>query len=406
MSYLTTTGLSSTLGFSAAIGFDPGGVPRKEQLGGVLNLMVLGASIMNDSFGYGRVALAEQLLEDAGIRARVFERAVGGTRSSTALASLPGNITEMGKLLGINKYGVHTGGNDVSDFGPYSGGAADLVTNVQAMVQLVTAEGDSFISTPISYRTPPASNPAEPYNVDLLAMLATDNPTWLKDGVSIWDMHTLTFDNQSEMVDGIHPSTTLQGLIRESLVSAVVSKYTQVIPDTVGIQDALLRFGPNQNRRDFMGLSRNVVHTNLLDTEIYNTDLSKVVGGAVQISAGGSSTGGFDSQTEIGLVIRNSAIDKESRFSSTGFTVSFNAASLEAGATYTVQVAGNRNGTTGARFTEITIGSTTQTYDSETVTDYVEFTGVTHTDLLAGIAAAPQVGSSNCYVSGIRVTKE
>ena len=115
---------------------------------------------------------------------------------------------------------IHWAGNDISDEGPYPGGATDIDTNCRAMLADLKALGFKVCLSTTTYRIPPASNPSDPYNVNVMNPIIAD--TSLVDIPMDW--YTLSFDNQLVWhdTDDLHPTAAGEQMNRDDIVSSIV----------------------------------------------------------------------------------------------------------------------------------------------------------------------------------------
>lgn len=166
-------------------------------------LLFMGASIMERSFD--QTTRTEDAYLAKGLDITTYCRALGGDTSLDTRIKTISVIKEFSKVTKQKSVFVHTGGNDVSVYGPYPGGATGIGENITALAQLFKADGFKLIMTPISYRIPPASNPTEPYNTNIVDGLVSQ---YADHSV---DMHTFTLNAGDAYFgagggDGIHPS--------------------------------------------------------------------------------------------------------------------------------------------------------------------------------------------------------
>lgn len=118
---------------------------------------------------------------------------------------------------------VHGPGNDVTASGPYPGGASTIETNMTTVLSGIVNAGHKVMYGPMTYRVPPASNPTEPYNLEVITDLGTDySPDFYTGDSAIFNLHQFTKARSDQLeTDGIHPSTSLEHLMRSYFARTV-----------------------------------------------------------------------------------------------------------------------------------------------------------------------------------------
>ena len=189
-------------------------------------MLFMGASIMERSFD--QTTRTEDAYLAQGLDITTYCRALGGDTSLDTRIKTVSAIKELSKVTKQKVVFVHTGGNDASVYGPYPGGATDMGENITALAQLFKAAGYKIIMTPISYRIPPASNPTEPYNTNVVNGLVSQ---YADHSV---DMYNFTLDSGDAYFgtgggDGIHPSNPDGEILTVNYVVDNTYQYIQSI---------------------------------------------------------------------------------------------------------------------------------------------------------------------------------
>ncbi|AUR85535.1 SGNH hydrolase-type esterase domain protein [Vibrio phage 1.076.O._10N.286.51.B7] len=392
--------------------------PTDEQdpiMSAALNIGIIGASLMQGAFqSSGRTQVIEQMLEDAGYRAKVMGYAVGGNKISSVRGQLPEAFTEIDSRGGYKLIAGHGGGNDVSSaWQGYPQDADHIKDETQGIFDDCKAANFDVMWSPISYRVPPASNPTTEYNTnDILPIIEAETPQWLT-GTN-WDLYDLLFNNQQTLVDdGIHPNDDGDLLIQQLFVDAVTSHLPpQNIPDTTGIKAVLIRFCPDTFKTNFMGIKRNQISFDDTFIEIYNKDLSLVADGQVKLAGDGYfDQSGLSTSRSSDLDIYNSAAVKDNVSLANPTYLEFSPECFVDGKTYTVRITGCRLTSSTDRVGKYTLGGESKTLDAALnvtggVQQVIEFTGVSAIDMRVGILAEPDSGSIRAYYSAIEILEE
>jgi len=372
----------------------------------ITDVVVFGASIMEQSFS--NEADAESKYLDAGYTINVHERATSGDNTTQMLTRLPAIITEFQSVADTTLFAIHWGGNDISNDGPYPGGAATMEANMRSMLDDIKAAGFKIMMSDITYRIPPASNPSQPYNDAFMYQLQSEY-----NDVD-WFLYQLTFDNQANLEpDGIHPDPVLENLIRQDLVD---KSKVKINPDFVvsvpNLEDVYIEFG------DETLMSRDSASNRISDngtiTGIRNKDYSTISGSSLTVSGATAinnvGRGNTADPTNDTISLFNNACLTDSLFVQSPDTMSINLSSigLVDSALYTVGITASRADTSGTKVSDYTIDGVTKSLDSELdPPGQVFFNSVSGAALKAsGIDVTAQAGSSFGYISILQITKE
>ncbi len=214
---------SGSLGNGTAINFIEGGWSEVESkvapIFDIDTFIVFGASIMERSFTQGfDTDDAQAKFLAYGVTANVQERATSGNDSSTMVLALPAILSEFSSVSSTSMFIMHAGGNDISDSGPYPGGASNLDTNMRSMIADMKSAGFKVALSDVTYRIPPASHPSDPYNQNVM------NPIISELADVRCDLYDLTINNQGTWYDpdGIHPSDPVgEEMTRASMVDSI-----------------------------------------------------------------------------------------------------------------------------------------------------------------------------------------
>ena len=371
------------------------------------NVVIFGASIMEQSFAGGNQSTTESLYATKGATVNVYERATSGDNTTQMLSRLPAIISEFQANASRTLFVIHWGGNDVSQSGPYSGGAATIEANCRSMLQDLKSAGFKIALSDITYRIPPASNPTDPYNQNVMNGLISefaDIPLRLYD---------FTFQRQDSWyeVDGIHPNGTGEDLTRNYVVDNTVTYFSNLIPPPPPVvwEDVVLQFGLLNVYPD----GSNEASIDKTITPIKNVDLSVVEGSSVILSGSdghsdelGRGNVNDPSDTSISLTNNSGLLSYVYKQNGT-ITVDFSGANLDPSATYTVGVTASRDAVD-VRNNDIVVGGVTKILNATaSPAEIVQFTGVLGSELMSsGITSSPTGGTGFAYIGMIRVTKE
>ena len=371
------------------------------------DIVIFGASIVEQSFSGGNQGTTENLYAAKGATVNVYERATSGDNSTVMKSRLPAIITEFQGNAARTLFVIHWGGNDVSQNGPYPGGETTLDTNCREMLQDLKNAGFKIALSDITYRIPPASNPTDPYNQNVMNALITefaDIPL---------NMYDLTFNNQGTWfeVDGIHPNGTGEDMTRNYIVDNTYTFFSNIgpVPQPVTWDDVVLQYGLINVYPD----GSNEASIDKVVTPIKNVDLSVVEGASVTLSgsAGHSDELGRGnvndpSDTSISLTNNSGLLSYVYKDGGT-ISVDFTNANLDPVATYTVGVTASRDAVD-VRNNDIVVDGVTKVLNATaSPAEIVTFTGVTGASLMStGVTASPTGGTGFAYLGMIRVTKE
>lgn len=371
------------------------------------DVVIFGASIMAQSFTGSNQQTTEQLYAAKGATVSVHERATSGDNSTVMKSRLPAIISEFQSNAQRTLFVIHWGGNDVSQSGPYPGGASTLDTNCREMLQDLKAAGFKVALSDISYRIPPASNPTEPYNTNVM------NPIVEEFADIPLSMYSVTTDNVDSWfeVDGIHPNSTGEDINRNYVVDNTYLYFSNLGEPTLPIEwsDVVLQFGLVNVYPD----GSNEFSVDATKSSIKNTDLTVVAGSSVTLSGSGGHSDTFGrgnvndpSDTSISLT-NNSGLKSYTYSQDSAQVVDFSAANLDPSANYTVGVTASRNAAD-VRNNDVTVGGITKVLQATaSPAEVVEFTSVSGSDLvLSGVTVSPTGGTGFAYISMIRVSKE
>jgi len=369
------------------------------------NVVVFGASIMNGAFEDRNDAMARFGVN--GHLVAVYERATSGDDTGQMVARLPAIISEFQDRAANTLFVIHWGGNNVSRDGPYPGGASDMEAEARSMLTDIKAAGFYVMMSDVSYRVPPASNPAQPYNDAFMYQLQSE----FND--IDWFLHQYTFENQALIdPDGIHPTDALKAGIRQHLVdqaSPFIVK--EDVPASV-LTDVVIEFGVNTLMPRAAGSNR--INAGETITDLRNSDYSRLVGSSLTVvDATGRNSEGWGNTGDPGnktVSLFNDEALKDSLYVASGgvMTVDLSGLPLEDTVLYTVGISGSRNTSSGDRLTEYTVDGVTKVLDAElSPPGQVYFTNVTGAALKASpIEVQAQSGSSFGYASVMQLLRQ
>lgn len=370
-------------------------------------VVIFGASIMEQSFGG---ATKEQATADLyavkGANVTVHERATSGDNTTQMVSRLPAIISEFSSNAAKTLFVIHWAGNDVSQGSGYPSNAATIEANCTSMLQDLKAAGFKIALSDTTYRIPPASNPTEPYNENIMnGLIAKYADIHLK-------MYDLTFNNQGTWFepDGIHPDANGEDMNRNYIVDNTYQYFSNLTPPPPPVvwEDVLLQFGLINVYPD----GSNKMSTNTTLNTIKNIDLGVVAGSSITLSGIGGHSDILGrgnvldpNDTSISLTNHNGLLSYVYRDSGT-ITVDFSGANLDPTATYTVGVTASRD-VADVRNNNIIVGGVTKVLNSTaSPAEIVEFTGVSGASLMAtGVTSSPTT-TGFAYIGMIRVTKE
>lgn len=370
------------------------------------NVVIFGASIMEQSFSGAKQQITADLYAAKGATVNVYERATSGDNSTQMVSRLPAIITEFQDVAERTLVVMHACGNDASQNGPYPGGADVIETNMRSMLQDLKDAGFKIALSDITYRIPPASNPTDPYNQNII------NPLIAEFADIPLSMYKLTFDNQDDWfeVDGIHPNDTGEDMDRNYIVDETVPYFSNLgqPPAPIEWEDVILQFGLVNVYPD--GSNEFTINTTL--TTVKNTDLTVVANSEVTLSGiGGHSDtlgrGNVNDPNDTSLSLTNNAGLKSYVYAQDAtITLDFSAANLDPTATYTIKLTSSRDAVD-VRNNDVVTGGNTQVINATaSPAEIVTFTGVTGADLMSGGIMVSPTTTGYAYISMIQVTKE
>jgi lysophospholipase L1-like esterase len=173
--------------------------------------LIIGASIQAQSI---RNSVFKKMVQErfSGYDPVMFNLAVSGWRSDHLRKALPGFLKEHPHAAYV---GIHIGGNNVTQYRPYPGGAKQLEQDLAAIIKMIKQSGKTPILSRLSYRAykgnqpvPPEENGSGPYVTNIYDPLIKkycplffDRPTG-KGKVNAYDWFK---EHQEELApDGIH----------------------------------------------------------------------------------------------------------------------------------------------------------------------------------------------------------
>lgn len=369
------------------------------------NVVIFGASIMEQSFSGTSQQVTSDLYATKGATVNVYERATSGDNSTAMLSRLPSIISEFQNSAARTLIVMHGPGNDSSQNGPYPGGAELMGSNMREICRMIKDAGFRLAMSNITYRIPPASNPADPYNQNVI------NPLIAEFADIALDMHGLSFDNQDDWfeVDKVHPNLKGEDMNRNYIVDKTHTRFSNLgpIPESIKWQDVVLQFGLVNVYPD----GSNEFTTNKTETTIKNVDLSVVNGSQITTLGveGHSDTfgrGNVNDPSDTSISLTNNSGLKSYVFNNGGtIVVDFSAAKLEPLSQYTVGVTASREAAD-VRNINIVVGGVTKALQATaSPVEIVNFT-VSGADLMAaGVTSSPTAGVGFTYIGIIRVTK-
>ncbi|AUR85861.1 SGNH hydrolase-type esterase domain protein [Vibrio phage 1.081.O._10N.286.52.C2] len=385
----------------------------KMQITGPLNILAVGASIQHGI--YDNEEHLEDLFAAKGVYAKIFDRAVGGTKSATTLSTLSTHIAEVQQRDGVNFMTVHTNGNDLtSAFEGYPTAAASMEANFRGIIQAGLAAQFEVLASPISYRIPPASMPAEEYNSNhMLPAIQELTPNWVEDGQPVYNLHKWTFEHPEYNLDGIHMTDPGRLVAGSDIVDLICDRIEQTIPETQYIEDVVVRFNSGAYHSKWMGRHRNSISAANTPIELYNRNGTKVTGATLEIDDGFfGGKNGYAGHSSSDISLLNYALNKEN--CSTDMAHVTLVDGLDPSASYEVSMTGSRAySTSTTRVGKYTVGAQSGNIQcavdllDPAIPEILTFTGVTVGEigtLLLTIEA--EVGSTTGYINGLRIRKE
>lgn len=185
------------------------------------NIMFFGASIMLDA--NDRPADFIAMMDNAGIDVSTTSAtyANDGDTSAQYLSKLPAALSAApaGAL-----FFIHGSTNDVTQAGPYPGGATTLDTNMREVIETVQAAGHSVVYGRLSYYS--TLNPTGPYNVNVVDAIVEDlTPEYYRNGAPTFDWYSLAQANPDYLSDGRHPTPWGAQFFRAHMAQVLINRY-------------------------------------------------------------------------------------------------------------------------------------------------------------------------------------
>lgn len=370
------------------------------------NIVVTGASIMNQTFQEPTNSRkAEKAFMLSGTEVKVYNRATAGDTTTDLANKIGGYIAEFQADAAKTAFLLHIGGNDVSGAGGYPGDSASISNDINQIVDELKAAGFKVALSTLTWRRPPASNPTEPYNTNIIQPIID-----AKADIAM-DLHTPTLANEAIWigVDGVHPTNPGEDGIRAALTQTVGQYLTRSAP-SAEVLDTVIQFGNAQ----FTTGDLNIVSGNAVSSELLNVDLSLITGATVTVTGSSgvnaAGKGNVADPNDVSFSLTSDALLTDSFYVEGGNTALVDLSNIKAvaGSTYDVTVVASRDNVSTTKVSEYAIGGQTKTLDSTLSTPNagVTFNGVSGDDMMAnGLTVTAAAGSSYAYLSGIRITK-
>ena len=378
---------------------------------GVTSIVLIGASILEQSF-YSE-SDAEKRFAKHGRLADVYKRAVSGDTSSDTLTKLPAILEEFKGFPGKVLFVLHTGGNDNSQGTGYPDNGPLIGSNIEAIINGVKAAGFDIAVSSMTYRIPPASNPSEPYNTNvIIPKINSLLPEWMDGTRPIIDLYTQTFDNSATWleVDGIHPNGFGEASIREYIAERVcfqlASNPDYPAPFTSGkvyAEDLLINFGNTGGLGFLKSESNSVIADGTYGAVFRNMDHTLATGFSFTVAGfvGNAPNGVISGPNE--KSIRNKNVNRSYMYveQPNAGMLTFNASSFKVGSKYTIRIASSREAVD-ERVTQFYVGGTpVQVNSTADSPEFIEVNGITSEDLVAHGISVMSTNNAYGYISGI-----
>lgn len=380
---------------------------RGGELFPVDDVVIFGASIMEQSFSGANQQIASDLYATNGATVSVYERATSGDNSTVMLSRLPDIITEFQGNAERTLFVMHAGGNDISQNGPYPGGDSLLDSNMRQICSMIKGAGYKLAMSDITYRIPPASNPSSPYNENIINPIISE---FADIHLNLYDLTIKNIDTWFE-VDGIHPNSVGEDLTRNYIVDNTYKRFSNLgpIPEPKGWDDVVLQFGLLNVYPD----GSNEFSVDATKSNIKNVDLTVVDGASITLigSGGHSDTfgrGNVNDPSDTSISLTNNSGLKSYTYKQNGSQfLDFSNSKIDPSAKYTVGVTASRDAAD-VRNNDVTVDGVTKVLQATaSPAEIVEFTGVDGSSILSGgITVAPTGGTGFSYIGMVRVTKE
>jgi len=398
-----------------------------------VDVVSLGASILTGSYSVAsNITEFKRTAALGGLNVTNFyDYAIGGyTTTDTLTKSLPLLLSERADTAYKTKVLLHTIGNNVSQNGPYPGGSSTIESELTEIIEQLQGAGFEVLPLMTSFRTPPASNPTEPYNTNILLPIFTDlcPNTVYDDGVSALDFYTFTKNVTAQyQTDGIHYNSTgyfqnasWMGTVASVCVKAGTDEtadpnYEEPVP----ISSLIIDLGSGISTATISSVPSNGSLTNARDA---NGDLAAI--GLTSSGFGRESNESGKSYAGVGYVIDNTSVTRDSFYvpdpsfvdyvSGTSGQIDFSGTSIVDTDSYTITVGASRNVSDGNRSGTITIGGVSKVLNAADLgsSSYptISFEGVTGAEIKSsGINVARTNTSSAAYfayIGAIKIDKE
>lgn len=373
-------------------------------ISGNINFVVVGASIMNQSFTDENAAIQEFFVD--GLVVDVFNRATSGDDTSDLLLKLPGYLAEFSGQEANTIFFVHIGGNNLSGAGWDSPAGALLETEWREIVQDILDAGFYCSASPLTYRLEPNIQ-SEPFNDNLITPALIDLiPFWASGGVPIVDLYTAVFDNSGTWLepDGTHPNSTGEAGIRSYISENASPKINQSGVTDKQWENVVVEMGDEP----FINV---VTNTGTLST-VLNVDSSNVFNASILITGGSMAINntGRGNSGDSSISLTNDDLLSDSIFiqDNDTRTIKIGLIPFDPSATYTVRITASREVTASDRKSDFIVDGITIQNDATAIPpDIEEWTGVTGQALFdGGIQWSRAAGSTFGYLSGIQIIKE
>lgn len=384
------------------------------QIDGVINLVVVGASIMELTYANeeARADGSTQLYKN-GVYAKIYERATSGDTTAEILEDLPAVLAEFAGQEANTFICPHGGGNDISDAGAYPAAAATLAANYRQILEDIIAAGFHAVGTSISDRVAPYPTDIEPYNTNVIEPLIQEltplfwNEETSRPVIDMWEISN-QYSDTGFIDDGIHPNDIGKALNRIGIAEGFATKVNQINAPLGGIQDLVLTIGSRDNPDIPNWLDGNQYFPSVFMP--VNVDGNDAISAFLSTEiSGDSADNGRGNAGDTSQSLTNDLLLSSYMYDATdeGKEITVDVGYGQYEDTFTVSCTASRIASSDA-YTEVTIGGVTKVLNTAAIIpEIITFTGVTGQQLLdAGIKWNRQTGTSTAYFSGARVTKE
>ena len=374
------------------------------------NFVVVGASIMDQAFVETvNSNAAEVTFLSNDIDVNVYNRATSGDDSAALVGKIGGYIAEFQAVASNTMFMIHIGGNNVSAGTGYPDGGTALGDDINSIIDSLKTAGFIVALSTLTWRRPPASNPTDPYNINLIQPIIN-----AKADVPV-DLYAPTLANEASWIqaDGIHLTSAGEAGMRDTIIQQVgqyIAKSTPVVPEPVVGINTVIQFGPNQ----FQASGRNRIDGNGVSGEIMNIDMSLIAGATISVTGATNvnsvGKGNLSNPSDSSFSLTNNALLSDSIFVESGSTatVGFSNMQLNPSSTYTVTIVASRDDGEPTKVSEYAIAGQVKTLDATATTPNAGavFTGILGSELISGgMTFTPKEGSLFAYVSGIEIVE-